>query len=116
MWITPAKSQQLLRNSEVIQNPKSKIQNQLPCLDSSSECIDLLTKAAIAHSGELQILQARIGLMDTRLGIATDSINYAESKLWTNYIPGSYSPNPFNLPEFDVTIKLKITYGKHFNL
>ena len=80
-----------------IQNPKSKIQNELPCLDSSPKCIDVLTEAAIAHSGELQTLEERIGLLDMRLGIATDSINYAESKLWTNYIPGSYSPNPFNL-------------------
>ncbi len=114
MWTIPAKSQQLPVSNEVIQNSKSKssqtprwrkrqgnadqeIQNQLPCLDSSTECIDLLTEKAIAHSGELQTLKARIGLMDTRLGIASDSINYAESKLWTNYIPGSYSPNPFNL-------------------
>ena len=51
----------------------------------------------IAHSGELQTLEARIRLLDMRLGIATYSINYAESKLWTNYILGSYSPNPFNL-------------------
>ena len=90
MWTIPAKSQQLPVSNE-------PIQNRLPCLDSSSECIDLLTEAAIAHSGELQTLKARIGLMDTRLGIAADSINYAESKLWTNYIPGSYSSNPFNL-------------------
>ena len=116
MWTTPVRSQELItpdeeiQNSEfkiqntspdskkiLIQNPKSKIQNELPCLDSSPQCIDLLTEAAIAHSGELQTLEARIGLLDTRLGIATDSINYAESKLWTNYIPDSVPSNPFNL-------------------
>ena len=90
MWKIPAKSQQL----PVSNKP---IHNRLPCLDSSSKCIELLTEKAIAHSGELQTLEARIGLMDMRLGIASNSINYAESKLWTNYIPGSYSPNPFNL-------------------
>ena len=97
MWTTPAKSQQLPVSNEPIQNPKSKIQNRLPCLDSGPECIDLLTEAAIAHSGELQTLEVRIGLLDMRLGIANDNIRYAESKLWTNYIPSSYSPNPFNL-------------------
>ena len=69
----------------------------LPCLNSSSECIDLLTEKAIAHSSELQTIQTRIGLLDTRLGIATDSINYAESKLWTNYIPDAVPTNPFSL-------------------
>ena len=29
--------------------------------------------------------------------MADGGINYAESKLWTNYIPDSFSPNPLNL-------------------
>ncbi len=69
----------------------------LPCLDSSDECIDLLTDKAIANSPELETLEARIGLLDRRLGLAGESINYAESKLWTNYIPDSFSPNPLNI-------------------
>ncbi len=80
-----------------IQNPKSKIQNGLPCLNSSSQCIEQLTEAAIAHSGELQTLEARIGLLDRRLSLAEDGINYAESKLWPNYVPDSFSPNPLNI-------------------
>lgn len=92
-----------IQNREV-QNPKSKIQNQedllvtdLPCLDSTNECIQLLTEKAIAHSAELKTLSERIGLLDKRLGLADNSIDYAESKLWTNYIPDSFSPNPLNL-------------------
>ena len=97
-------SQQLSVNSDQfstdntpIQNPKSKIQNGLPCLDSSPECIEQLTEAVIAHSPELKTLSERIGLLDKRLSMADGSINYAESKLWTNYIPDSFSPNPLNL-------------------
>ncbi len=69
----------------------------LPCLHSSPECIEQLTEAAIANSGELQTLQERIGLLDRRLSLAGESINYAESKLWTNYVPDSFSPNPLNI-------------------
>jgi hypothetical protein len=69
----------------------------LPCLDSSSECIEQLTEAAISHSPELKTLKERIGLLERRLGLADSSINYAESKLWTNYIPDSFSPNPLNI-------------------
>ncbi len=69
----------------------------LPCLDSSSECIEQLTEAAIAHSEELKTLEARIGLLDRRLSLAGESINYAESKIWTNYIPDSLSSNPLNI-------------------
>ena len=104
MWTTAANSKPI-QNSKFriqnelspIQNPKSKIQNPLPCLDSSSQCIEQLTEAAISHSHELQTLEARVGLLDRRLGLAEDGINYAESKLWTNYIPNSYSPNPLNI-------------------
>ncbi len=69
----------------------------LPCLDSSSQCIEQLTEAAIANSGELKTLEARVGLLDRRLELAEFSISYAESKLWTNYIPDSFAPNPLNI-------------------
>jgi hypothetical protein len=36
---------QLPENNPPIQNPKSKIQNGLPCLDSSPECVEKLTEA-----------------------------------------------------------------------
>ena len=49
-----------------LRRPKSKLKSNnqedslvtdLPCLDSSNECIDLLTEKAIANSGELQTLK-----------------------------------------------------------
>jgi hypothetical protein len=97
-WSSPVNSQQLTVNSDQlttdnpsIQNPKSKIQNPLPCLDSSKECVEELTQSAIAHSSKLKTLDDRIALIDRRLGVSKDSIDYAESKLWANYLPSSTS-------------------------
>jgi hypothetical protein len=61
----------------------------LPCLDSSKECVEQLTERAIANSSKLKTLDDRIALIDRRLGVSADSIDYAESKLWTNYLPAS---------------------------
>ena len=105
MWTTAANSQQLSVSSDQLPADKPPIQNPLPCLDSSQECIDQLTEAAFAggaaslsaHSHELQTLEERIGLLHRRLSLADSSINYAESKLWTNYIPDSFSTNPLNI-------------------
>jgi hypothetical protein len=66
-------------------------QETLPCLDSSKECVEQLTERAIAHSSKLKTLDDRIALIDKRLGVSRDSIDYAESKLWTNYLPSSTS-------------------------
>jgi hypothetical protein len=66
-------------------------QEPLPCLDSSKECVEQLTEKAIAHSSKLKTLDDRIALIDRRLGVSKDSIDYAESKLWTNYLPSSTS-------------------------
>lgn len=63
----------------------------LPCLDSSPECVGKLTESAIANSSKLQTLDNRITLIDKRLGVSRDSIDYANSKLWTNYLPSSTS-------------------------
>ncbi|MCZ8188178.1 MAG: hypothetical protein O9326_00055 [Microcystis sp. LE19-338.1B] len=107
-WSSPAIAEQLTVNSDQlttdtpsIQNLKlrsiasearqPKIQNPLPCLDSSKECVEELTQRAIAHSSKLKTLDDRIALIDKRLGISKDSIDYAESKLWTNYLPSSTS-------------------------
>ena len=61
----------------------------LPCLDSSKECVEQLTELAIANSSKLKTLDDRIALIDRRIGVSKDSIDYAESKLWTNYLPSS---------------------------
>jgi hypothetical protein len=50
-----------------------------------------LTESAIANSAKLKTLDDRIALIDRRLGVSKDSIDYAESKLWTNYLPSSTS-------------------------
>ena len=106
MWTIPAKSQELIIPDGKIQNRNqllitdnwsSVTDSDLPCLNSSSECIDLLTEKAIAHSNELQTIETRIGLLDMRLGIASDSIDYAENKMWTNYIPDAVPTNPLSL-------------------
>jgi hypothetical protein len=82
-------SDQLTTDTPSIQNLKSKIQNPLPCLDSSKECVEKLTERAIANSSKLKTLDDRIALIDKRLGVSSDSIDYANSKLWTNYLPSS---------------------------
>jgi hypothetical protein len=66
-------------------------QEPLPRLDSRSECVEQLTQSAIANSSKLKTLDDRIALIDRRLGVSKDSIDYAESKLWTNYLPSSTS-------------------------
>jgi hypothetical protein len=53
----------------------------LPCLDSSKECVEELTQSAIAHSSKLKTLDDRIALIDKRLGVSRDSIDYANNKL-----------------------------------
>jgi hypothetical protein len=65
------------------------IAQTLPCLDSSKECVELLTQRAIANSAKLKTLNDRIALIDKRLGVSKDSIDYANNKLWTNYLPSS---------------------------
>jgi hypothetical protein len=60
--------------------------------------VERLTAAAIANSPKLKTLDDRIALLDRRLEAATGGIDYAESKLWTNYIPsGSVSGNPLDI-------------------
>jgi hypothetical protein len=49
--------------------------------------VEQLTQAAIATSLTLQTLNERITLIDDRLALMGDRKDYAESKLWTNYLP-----------------------------
>ena len=59
---------------------------ELPCLSSSSECIELLTEKAIANSPELVTLDEQIALIDERLVVADKRIDHTFKKRWTNYI------------------------------
>ncbi len=67
-------SQQLPVNSEssqpITESPR------LPCLDSSRECIEQLTQAAIANSPELVTLDEQIALVNERVELMGDRIDY----------------------------------------
>ena len=63
------------------------------CLNSSNECVQELTEKAIANSHKLKTLEERITLIDQRLELAEDRIEYTRKKKWTNYI----SANPINI-------------------
>ncbi len=63
------------------------------CLNSGDECVQKLTEKAIANSFKLKTLQERITLIDQRLELAEDRIEYTRKKKWTNYI----SANPINI-------------------
>ena len=52
---------------------------QLPCLNSSVECLAQLTEEAIAHNLEIQAIDERLVLGDER-------IDHARRRRWTNYI------------------------------
>ena len=59
---------------------------ELPCLESRSECIELLAAKAIANSPELVTLDEQIALIDERLVVAEKRIDHTSKKRWTNYI------------------------------
>ncbi|WP_233220162.1 hypothetical protein [Pleurocapsa sp. CCALA 161] len=59
---------------------------ELPCLDSSRECIKQLTEKAIANSPELVTLDEQIALIDKRLVVAGERIEHTSKKRWTNYL------------------------------
>jgi predicted ATPase len=60
--------------------------NVIPCIDSSSECIEQLTEKAIANSPELVTLDEQIALIDKRLAVAGERIEHTSKKRWTNYL------------------------------
>ncbi len=72
-------------------NSEKQLTTELPCLDSSSECVEKLTQKAIANSPKLKTLDNRIALIDERLDLMSGRKDYAESRLWTNYLPTSSS-------------------------
>jgi|GEM_PF-4358823 len=65
----------------------------LPCLDSGNECVEELSKSAIANSFKLETLRSRINLIDERLALAEDRIELAKDKKFLNYI----STNPVEI-------------------
>ncbi len=79
----------LSQEEQNIGNTLININSELPCLDTTNPCVEQLTQAAIAHSLTLKTLNERITLIDERLALMGDRKEYAESKLWTNYLPTS---------------------------
>ncbi len=59
---------------------------KFPCLDSSNECVEKLTQSAIANSSKLKHLDEKIALIDDRLKVMADLIDYSQKKSWTNYV------------------------------
>jgi outer membrane protein TolC len=66
---------------------------QLPCINSSNECVNQLTDRAIASSNQLQKLAERITIIDERLAVTEERIEYSNKRQWTNYI----STNPVDI-------------------
>jgi predicted ATPase len=71
-----------------LQKPEKKTNDsqELPCLNSSSKCIELLAERAIANSTELVTLDEQIALIDKRLVVAGERIDHTSKKRWTNYL------------------------------
>jgi hypothetical protein len=77
-------------DKDIVDNQEQLTDNtnsKLPCLDTTNPCVEQLTQAAIATSLTLKTLNERITLIDDRLALIGDRKDYAESKLWTNYLP-----------------------------
>ena len=68
-------------------------ERNLPCLNSSNQCVQQLTEKAIANSPKLKQSKSRIALIDQRLAVTEDRIDYTSKKKWTNYI----STDPVNI-------------------
>ncbi len=92
LWQFPVNSQQLPVNSEpsqpITESPSLPVSQSpsLPCLDSSPECVSQLTEAASANSAELVTLESQIALIDERVGLMGDRIDYTSNRRWTNYL------------------------------
>jgi hypothetical protein len=72
------------QNEDLPQIPNSS--TNLPCIDSSNECVDKLTESAIAKSNKLKHLDEKITLIDDRLKVVDSRIDYVSKKGWTNYV------------------------------
>ena len=75
------------------QNESDAENKEIPCLNSNNECVKQITERAISNSFKLQQTESRIALIERRLAVTEDRIEYTSKKKWTNYI----SPNPVNI-------------------
>ncbi|MGB3495208.1 MAG: hypothetical protein WBA57_20935 [Elainellaceae cyanobacterium] len=58
---------------------QARTAQELPCLESSLDCLATLTERAIARNPEIQSI-------DERLELGDDRIHYSRRRRWTNYI------------------------------
>ena len=73
--------------------PVKREKNQLLCLNSSNKCVKQITSKAIANSTKLKQSEFRIALIEQRLAVTEETIDYTSKKKWTNYI----SINPVDI-------------------
>ncbi|MGC9506030.1 TolC family protein [Baaleninema sp.] len=65
----------------------------LPCLDSSTECIDQLTEAAIERSRELEVIDRRIAISTEQQQLYLDRADHHRNRRWTAWLV-----NPISAP------------------
>ena len=83
LWLKPIEKQNVEREEN----------KEIDCLNSSERCVEQLTEKAIANSFKLQQSAERIALIEQRLAVTEDRIEYTSKKKWTNYI----STNPVEI-------------------
>ena len=77
---------------------EANVENNEMDFNSSKQCVEQLTKNAIAKSNKLQQTAERITLIEQRLAVTQERIEYTSKKKWTNYIstdPANIIQNPF---------------------
>ena len=83
-----------LWSSPIEKQKEEKEENkEIPCLNSSNKCVKQITLRVIANSFKLQQSADRIALIEQRLAVTEDRIDYTSKKKWTNYI----SANPVDI-------------------
>ena len=97
-WVNPpmvlSQPKSLLWSSPTETQKEENAENkEIPCLNSSKRCVEQLTTKAIANSFKLQQSADRIALIEQRLAVTEDRIDYTSKKKWTNFI----SSNPIDI-------------------
>ena len=70
---------------------------QLPCLNSSEECIEELTRLAIDNSNELETISERLELIEEQLKAVEDRIEYIRKRKWVVFASVNPIQNPLRL-------------------
>jgi hypothetical protein len=62
------------------------INSGFPCIDSSPECVQQLTEAAVSNSPQLKLLGEKIMIVEQQLELLGKRIEYSRKRSWTSYI------------------------------